>query len=210
VTDKGKKKKRPVTPAHSAAQGAMQAETPDATKAPGNPYQSPYARSLTDPPMSRNALAAGHPDLRQGRPDFSPTLPGLRTYVGDAAGRGFADQDNLMGAAFSNVGHVALHHFDARSQAGVYSGLEAENDPSGSPVRPGYGQHRDSATPPNGGPGRFPHGSPYAQGEAQSRVGINHGRIFAGDGMGAATPPNAQTGKQAFLDAIKQQARERR
>ena len=155
---KPKGKKKHVTPAHSAArayQDVMNADSvkhdnvvnspPASVHNAGNPYDSPFVRNLMNPPQSRNALAAGHPDLRrQSNTNFSEMFANLRTARGNVVDLGVSE--NTPGA-YSHAGEIALRQLDAAGQAGVYHGM---NNFSDSPLRPADHQHRGSAVPANG------------------------------------------------------------
>ena len=143
-----KKAKKPVTPAHSAARAYQDAMKGDA----GNPYNSPYVRDIVNPPKSRNALAMGHPDLRQSNTNFSDVLANMRTARGNIVDLGVNEHTP---GGFSHAGEVALRLFDAAGQAGQYSfdsnASHAQRTfPSANPLRPDYHQSRGSATPANG------------------------------------------------------------
>jgi hypothetical protein len=192
----GKKKAKDyVTPAHAEADGRMNA------KSTGNPVTNPYApadaRSRFDSSGGRG-IAAGHPDLRESSTGVNP----FSSYRNDRTA--FLGQ-----VAFTHPTMVTVSRLDTDSAGSFTPDIR----------RPGHPMRPASHTAPIGArSGDNPSDDPAAfSGNTPSRV-VSHADHDPGmfstpahiphSGMPAMS--NAVTNKHAFLDAIREQARNAR
>jgi hypothetical protein len=131
----------------SAAQWAQ-----SATRARGGGGTSSVGAYNAQRDGTSRRVAAGHPDLQQQPSSvFGSIIASLRTmnpqtYTGGAAfSNAFGGTDRPAEAPGDTV---ELRSWDAAECAGSYAGMgEVDTSPR---ADDGYGQHRDSATAPNG------------------------------------------------------------